>query len=136
MMKLKEGDLFKIRLSDQNYVVGQIVSIPNKESIAIVVFKGLCDVGSPYEPINLTQKEILFFANTFDAKFHHRHWVIFANYSANLSNIRLPIYKLGTEQESRYEDPLFRMFRRASGTANNRRSLNGIHRTEAKYYIA
>lgn len=103
-MKLKEGDLFKMQISESSYAIGQILSIPKKDSLTVIVFEGLYNTTSSPNPDEITQEQILFLANTFDAKFYHKHWVIFANYPNNLHNIGLPIYKLGTENSPQYED--------------------------------
>ena len=103
-MKLKEGDLFKVAANSLQYAVGQIISIPNKESIAILIFEGLYSIESDIDVVVVIKKDILFFANTFDAKFYHKHWIVFANHTTNLTAIRLPVYKLGTENSLYYED--------------------------------
>jgi len=102
-MKLKEGDIFKLRVSDASIAVGQILTI-SRESLTVIVFEGLYDKDATPDVSKLVQGEILLLANTFDAKFYHRHWVVFGNYPANLDTIKLPIYKLGTDDELRYED--------------------------------
>ncbi|GAA4462075.1 hypothetical protein GCM10023093_07940 [Nemorincola caseinilytica] len=103
-MKLKEGDLFTLRVSDSNYAIGQIRCILNKESLTVVIFKGLQGITSPIDPKEIIKNDVLFFANTFDAKFYHKHWIVFANIQTNLEGIRLPVYKLGTDDMPQYED--------------------------------
>src|SRR5690606_21506254 len=57
------------------------------------------------DPAEVVKEEILFLANTFDAKFYHKHWIIYDNYTSNLNGIIYPIYKLGTEESGfQYED--------------------------------
>jgi len=68
-MKLKEGDIFSIAVQNKGFGLGQVVKIPNKESISVVIFKEV------YE--NIESKSLgeiikrctpLFFGNTFDLR--------------------------------------------------------------------
>ena len=95
-MKLNIGDIFLIPINDKKFSLGQIVSIPNKESITVVIFKEVFS-NNQIENISNVLKDTtpLLFGNTFDAKFYHKHWVIVGNDKTNLSNIKLPYYKIG-----------------------------------------
>jgi hypothetical protein len=104
MTKLKEGDIFRMQISEASSAIGQIVSTAQKGSLTIIVFEGLYEANVMPSPAEVTKDDILFFANTFDAKFYHKHWIVMGNYTANLGSIKLPIYKLGTEDALRYED--------------------------------
>lgn len=94
-MKLKEGDLFEIRIAENVFVYGQIVSIFKKKAISIVCFTGTYDRRPAVEEI--INKEVLLFGNTFDAKLYHGDWVIFSNEKSNLTSIKMPYYKIGTD---------------------------------------
>jgi len=96
-MKLKEGDIFSITVGDKGFGLGQVVKIPNKESLSVVIYKELFN---SLKKVNLSEilKNCtpLFFGNTFDAKFYHKHWVILGNDKLNLELIILPYYKIGS----------------------------------------
>ncbi len=36
-MRLKKGDIFIFAVNDKGYAVGQIISIPNKQSLTVVI---------------------------------------------------------------------------------------------------
>ncbi len=94
-MKLKVGDIFEIKINDNNTAYGQIVNIPNKESITIIVFKSLY-LKRPTIDIIL-RDNILLLGNTFDAKLYHKHWVVIDNDQSTLSELEFPYYKIGTK---------------------------------------
>lgn len=93
-MKLNNGDIFEVNFSENRLCYGQIISTHKKDAFTIVFFEGLYKSRPMIEEI-LADK-ILLFGHTFDAKFHHKHWVIIGNEKSNLDNIKLPFYKLGT----------------------------------------
>ena len=103
-MKLKTGDIFKIPISEVSNAIGQIISTAQKGSLTVIIFEGLYNVNSIIDPEEVTKERVLFFANTFDAKFYHKHWPTTVNYISNIRNICLPVYKLGIEDSLRYED--------------------------------
>ena len=93
-MKLKEGDIFEIKITDNILSYGQIVSTFKKKALTIIIFEG--QYTERPEVIDIIKKDILLFANTLDAKFYHGDWIVFDNYKSNLSEIKLPYYKIGT----------------------------------------
>jgi hypothetical protein len=94
-MKLNVGDIFEFSINDNNSSYGQIIEIPNEESITIVVFEDQYKQRPLLDEI--VDDEILLMGNTFDAKLYHGHWVIIGNYTSNLDSIKLPYYKIGTK---------------------------------------
>lgn len=102
-MKLKKGDIFNIKISSTNFAMGQIINL-SKDGLTIIVFEGLYPSSIIPNFTELVNENILLFANTFDAKFYHKHWEIIGNYILNLNDIKLPVYKLGTDEDLRYED--------------------------------
>lgn len=96
-MKLKEGDIFSISVQEKGFGLGQIIKIPNKESISVAIFKEVFeDVKSKALGEIIKECTPLLFGNTFDAKFYHKHWIIVGNDKSNLLNIHLPYYKIGS----------------------------------------
>lgn len=93
-MNLKEGDIFEFQVNEKNTGYGQIVSKFKKNAISVIIFKGLYK--SRPDIKDLIEDGILLFANTFDAKLHHKHWIIIGNEKSNLEDIKLPYYKVGT----------------------------------------
>jgi len=93
-MKLKNGDIFEVNFNEDRLCYGQIISTHKKDAFTIVFFEGLYKSRPSIEEI--LSDNILFFGNTFDAKFHHKHWVVIHNDKSNLDKIKLPLYKLGT----------------------------------------
>lgn len=94
-MKLKEGDIFEFSISDSSKCYGQIVSTFKKDSYAIIVFEGL--YRSKPDKQEILNDKILFFGNTFDAKFYHKDWEVIDSEISNLKNVKLPYYKIGTD---------------------------------------
>ena len=95
-MKLKAGDIFSVIVGDKGFCLGQIVKIPNKESLSVVIYEELFH-GLASDVLEQTVKACtpLLFGNTFDAKFYHRHWEIIGNNTILLDGIKLPYYKVG-----------------------------------------
>lgn len=94
-MRIKEGDIFEIKVNENDKSYGQIISTFKKKAISIVIYEGLYT-----ERPNISEiisKKILFFGNTFDAKFYHRDWVVFDNDKSKLTEIKMPYYKIGIE---------------------------------------
>jgi len=94
-MKLKEGDLFEIKIADNIFSYGQIISTFKKKALTIVIFEGQYTERPNVNDI--INEKILLFGNTFDAKFYHGDWIAFDNNKSNLSGIRLPYYKIGID---------------------------------------
>lgn len=96
-MKLKEGDLFSISIKDKGFGLGQIIKIPNKETLSVIIYEELFENfdGNKIGEIVINCNP-LFFGNTFDAKFYHRHWIVLDNNKVNLTSIKLPYYKIGS----------------------------------------
>lgn len=93
-MKLQVGDIFEFTFNENRLCYGQIVNILKKNTITITIFEGLYK--SRPDTTELMQDNILFFGNTFDAKFYHKHWIIIDNNKSNLNQIKLPYYKIDT----------------------------------------
>lgn len=93
-MKLKEGDIFKIPIDDVAFGVGQIVCIPNKQSLSIVVYGEKFDSSCSIDDILelLSESTPFLFGNTFDAKFYHKHWTVISNGPVRYIT---PFYKIG-----------------------------------------
>jgi hypothetical protein len=94
-MKLKEGDIFEFSINDNSKSYGQIISTQKKDALTVLVFEGL--YRSRPQISELLEDKILFFGNTFDAKFFHKHWVVIENVKSNIEKIQLPYFKLGTD---------------------------------------
>lgn len=96
-MKLKQGDLFSIRIDDNRNAFGQII-YSTKESLTVIIFKNLIEMTDGFDVDKIVPgNDILFFSNTFDALFHHKRWIVRGNYTENIKSIRLPVYKIGLE---------------------------------------
>lgn len=94
-MKLKVGDVFELKINDNNTAYGLIVNIADKQSLTILDFKSLY-LQRPYIA-TIIRDQILFFGNTFDAKFYHKHWIVIGNDKSLMTDIELPYYKIGIE---------------------------------------
>lgn len=94
-MKLKRGDIFEFSINDNTTCYGQIIDTSKKNAITVIIFEGLYK--SRPEISELLKDKILFFGNTFDAKFYHNHWIVFNNSTTNIKEIKLPYYKIGIE---------------------------------------
>jgi len=101
---MKIGDIFKINISIDLFGYGQIIDIPNKESLTVVIFDYTDDGIHETNFSKVINSEILFFAQTFDALFFHKRWIIVSNLSNNIKDIILPKFKLGTKNECILED--------------------------------
>lgn len=94
-VKLNEGDIFEFSINENSTAYGQVVSIPNKESLTIIIFESLYRTRPLLDEI--IEDEIFLLGNTFDAKFYHKHWMVIGNVTSNLNDIKLPYYKVGTD---------------------------------------
>ncbi|MFN4086536.1 MAG: Imm26 family immunity protein [Spirosomataceae bacterium] len=119
-MKLKVGDIFKVPINEKGVSLGQIISIPDKKSLSVIIFKELFEV-KPIENLANVVKDCtpLLFGNTFDAKFYHKHWDVIGNDKTNLSNIKLPYYKIG-DSPSYIEDFKGTKIRKCSSIENEK----------------
>jgi hypothetical protein len=95
-MKLKVGDIFTIPIDENRNGIGQILSIPNKDSFIIIIFDLIREKGLLLENLDLNSCNIVFLGYTLDAKLYHKHWLIIGNSNENISSVYLPYYKLGT----------------------------------------
>lgn len=95
-MKLKEGDVFTMPISELEIGFGQIVKIPNKETFIIVVYKQVYKAGEMPPLEKVCAGDLLFFGYTMDALLYHKRWEIIGNNLTNIDKIKLPYYKLGT----------------------------------------
>ena len=102
-IKLQKGDIFKISIISGDYVVGQII-YKDKNSLTVVIFEKIYKENEPFSANEINNITPVLFANTFDAKLYHGNWVIVGNSLENLPDIKLPIYKLGTDDQVRVED--------------------------------
>jgi hypothetical protein len=101
-MKLKEGDVFTIPVSESLTGFGQIVKDPKKDDLIIIVFKELAekhDIPNIEDIVNGTP---LLLGFTMDAKLYHGHWEIIGNHPINIGDIRMPYFKLGTPPGDSY----------------------------------
>ncbi len=96
MMKIKEGDIFTIPVTEGKVGCGQIVSIPNKNNFIIVVFESIYSNENLPNLDAVVNDEIVFFGYTMDALLYHKEWKIFGNDLENIDTIKFPYYKLGT----------------------------------------
>lgn len=94
-MRLNVGDVFEFSINKNSYSYGQIVNIPNKESITVIIFESQFKERLLLDDV--VKNDILLIGNTFDAKLHHKHWIIIGNTQLNITNIKLPYYKIGTK---------------------------------------
>lgn len=94
-MKFKKGDIFEFAINENNKSYGQIINLFKKDAITIVIFEGQYKSRPDLE--ELLEDNILFFGNTFDAKLYHKYWVIVANETSNIDNIKLPYYKIDVD---------------------------------------
>ena len=95
-LKLKVGDVFSIPLGNGELGFGQIVSLPDRDTLIIALFNFKQNDAEPIDINKIFNSEVLFLGYTLDAKLYHKHWVIIGNIQSNLSNIKLPYSKLGT----------------------------------------
>jgi len=101
-MKIKEGDVFTILVSENLTGFGQIVKIPSKNNFVIAVFKYLKERNKIPEIKEVVNTSPLLLGFTTDAKLYHRHWEIIGNHPSNLEGIRMPYFKLGTPPGDSY----------------------------------
>jgi Immunity protein 26 len=95
-MKLRVGDVFTIPIDNIRVGFGQLISMPNKDSLIIAVFDFSCLKENEYFMDKICESEIIFLGYTLDAKLYHKHWVIIGNYTNNINNIYLPYFKIGS----------------------------------------
>lgn len=115
-MKLKVGDIFEFSINEKSKSYGQIVSLFKKDALTIIVFEGQYRSRPDIE--ELLNDNILLFGNTFDAKFYHKHWIVIGNETSNLTSIKFPYYKIGSEPVY-IEDFLENKLRKASANEQN-----------------
>jgi hypothetical protein len=99
-MKLKIGDVFTIKLNNEEAGFGQVISFPNKSSLLISILKHKEIIASSYSLESILTSEILFLGYSLDAKLYHKHWEIIGNMS--IGNVVLPYNKLGTPPDEIY----------------------------------
>jgi len=94
-MKIQVGDIFEFQVNENSKSYGQIVDVPNKDSLVIIIFEGQYR----YRPdlVELLKDNVLFFGISLDAKFYHKHWIIIGNNTSNISDIKFPYYKIGVD---------------------------------------
>lgn len=115
-MNLKVGDIFEFSINEKSKSYGQIVSLFKKDALTIIVFEGQYRSRPDIE--ELLNDNILLFGNTFDAKFYHKHWIVIGNETSNLTSIKFPYYKIGSEPVY-IEDFLENKLRKASANEQN-----------------
>ncbi|EJL74397.1 Imm26 family immunity protein [Chryseobacterium populi] len=94
-LKLNIGDIFTIPLSEKEVGFGQIVQMPDKYTLIIVVYNYKTFQAEKYDIEKAVDSEILFLGYTNDAKLYHKDWKIVGNLLNNISRILLPCFKLG-----------------------------------------
>ncbi len=94
-MKINEGDIFEFSINDNTTCYGQIIKIPNKESLVVVIFEGLYNSRPLLDEI--VKDDILLFGSTFDARIYNGNWKVIGNTKNNLEGIHLPFYKIGID---------------------------------------
>lgn len=101
---LNIGDVFTIPLDNNQFGFGQVVASYDKRSggFVIAIFNYKSDDISNVTISEICSKEILFLGFTFDAKIYHKDWTLIGNYIANIENIIMPYYRLGTPPEEIY----------------------------------
>jgi hypothetical protein len=95
-LKLKPGDIFAIPIDEGKEGFGQIAVIPNKSNFIVVIFEKAYDRRQRPALDAIVQDKILFQGYTMDALLYHKEWPLIGNVTANLKEIKLPYYKLGT----------------------------------------
>jgi Immunity protein 26 len=94
--KLKEGDIFTIPIDNNEFGLGQIVYMPShKHNFIMIVFDKRYKAKEEILINSIEEFKILFLGYTVDAKLYNKDWVIVGNNNANLSNVKLPVFKLG-----------------------------------------
>ena len=88
--KLREGDIFSIQISEDQYSVGCVASRWRKE-FYFVLFEEIFQFSHlPESVFGLTP---CIASSSLDAKIHHGHWVVYAN-DSNEVNFPQPLYKV------------------------------------------
>ena len=95
-LKLKEGDVFNIPLNGEEIGFGQIIAIPDKSSLVIVLFDKKQGIDKEIDFDKICGSRVIMLGNTFDAKLYHKDWQVIGNYTGNINNIAMPVYRLGT----------------------------------------
>ena len=95
MIKIREGDVFTIPIDIERVGFGQILRIPNKNNFIIVVYEFYSNTSDGHVLADIIKKPILLMGYTMDAKLYHRHWLIIGNYLCNISDVPMPLFKIG-----------------------------------------
>jgi hypothetical protein len=102
-LKLKEGDVFTIPLGNDYIGYGQITTFPNSRDVFVLCvfdFKNIIGVSTSLEAI--CNSPIIFLGYSTDAKLYYKDWEILGNFPGNLSNVKLPYYKIGIPPNDLY----------------------------------
>ena len=93
-LKLKEGDVFVLPLSDGRYGVGQIIELINKFTFWIVVFDQTMSSMDDLESVNkiLQTPKVLLLGQTTDALFYHNVWKVIINVPSIKDTITFPTF--------------------------------------------
>ncbi|MBI1929312.1 immunity 26/phosphotriesterase HocA family protein [Candidatus Poribacteria bacterium] len=95
-IQVKVGDVFQIKIDDHRAGYGQVIAKnigPNP--LLIAIFRQVYPLSAPPSIEEVTQSEILFLANSMDAKIWHGHWPVVGNSPPNPERIPFPFYKVG-----------------------------------------
>lgn len=98
---INEGDLFTIPIDDNTQGYGQIVEVPRKDALLVVVFQGRWPMDQEVKLEEIIKQKILFLGFTTDALIYHGKWVITGNSKANLSSIVMPYFKVAFPPETK-----------------------------------
>ncbi|UKB82733.1 immunity 26/phosphotriesterase HocA family protein [Chryseobacterium sp. MEBOG06] len=93
--KITKGDIFTIPITSDETGFGQLVELPDKYTLIIIVFNYKALTTDIFDVGNIIKKDILFLGYTNDAKLYHKDWEIIGNRTDNLMNVSMPCFKLG-----------------------------------------
>jgi hypothetical protein len=98
-MKFKVGDIFSIPVSSDENGFGQIVNIPDRNTLIIALFNIKKEKNIQVDLEEIINSEIVFLGYSLDAKLYHKHWLIIGNNTSNIDRVKLPYNKLGTSPD-------------------------------------
>lgn len=96
-MKINEGDIFLITISEKLKVVGQIIyNEVGPNPLFVALYRSVIDNERLINLDEILDSEIIFLTNTLDAKLWNGDWKIIDNREPNSLRIPLPYFKYGT----------------------------------------
>src|SRR6266571_3133146 len=96
-IKPRIGDVFEIPIDESRVAYGQIVAERMKSHL-MVVFRTACERGANPDLATIVNDDIVFMAESFDAKIWNGDWPILGNVKPDLSRITLPLYKVSVDR--------------------------------------